>query len=173
MIDRCGERKIRITTAESCTGGLIAALLTEIPGAAEALDCGFITYCNDAKQQFLGVPRAMLEQHGAVSEQVARAMAEGAVAQKQNVNLGVAVTGVAGPGGGSEKKPVGTVHLAVAMTGKATVHRHRLFKGNRSAIRIKTVREALRVMLEVIADEPKLKEESERKKSAHEKKEKD
>lgn len=166
LIDRCGERGIRITTAESCTGGLIAGLLTEIPGAAEAVDCGFITYCNEAKEQFLGVPHALIEQHGAVSEPVARAMADGAIAKKENVNLAVAVTGIAGPGGGSKEKPVGTVHLAVAMTGKPTMHRKQFFKGNRSAVRVRTVREALRMMLEIVADEPQVKAESNRKQDA-------
>ena len=159
LIDACVVQKIRVTTAESCTGGLIAALLTEISGASGVVDCGFVTYCNDAKHEFLNVPKTLLETHGAVSENVARAMAEGALAQKHHANLAVSVTGIAGPGGGSEQKPVGTVHLAIALKGKETLHRHKVFRGNRSAIRVKAVREALRMMLSAVSEVSKLRAE--------------
>src|ERR1700759_2062720 len=113
---------LKIATAESCTGGLIAGLFTEIPGSSDVLDRGFVTYSNQAKEEMLGVPAAMIRQHGAVSEQVARAMAEGAI-RHSTAQLSVAVTGIAGPGGGTDEKPVGLVHIAAARAGEATLYR--------------------------------------------------
>jgi nicotinamide-nucleotide amidase len=106
-------RRQMIVTAESCTGGLIVGALTDIPGSSEAVHGGFVTYANDAKKQMIGVPLSLIETHGAVSEQVARAMAEGAL-RTAGVDIAVAVTGIAGPGGGSATKPVGLVHFACA-----------------------------------------------------------
>lgn len=134
---------LHIATAESCTGGLIAALLTEIPGSSDVLDRGFVTYSNEAKAELLGVAASTLDVHGAVSEPVAREMAEGALRRSQ-AHLAVAVTGIAGPAGGSKDKPVGLVHLAAARRGGETLHEVRHFGDiGRSAVRMKTVEAAL------------------------------
>lgn len=111
LLERCRAAGLTLATAESCTGGLIAAALTEVPGSSDVLERGFVTYSNRAKTEQLGVPEALIEEHGAVSEPVARAMAGGAL-DHSPADLAVAVTGVAGPGGGSEEKPVGLVHIA-------------------------------------------------------------
>ena len=137
---------LRIATAESCTGGLIAALLTEIPGSSDVFGRGFVTYSNQAKQDMLGVPAATLRQHGAVSEAVARLMAEGAV-RNSTAQMSVAVTGIAGPGGGTDEKPVGLVHIAVARAGEPTIHRECRFGDiGRGEIRLKSVETALEML---------------------------
>ena len=132
-------------TAESCTGGLIAGALTEIAGSSDVVDRGFVTYSNEAKTEMLGVPAALIVAHGAVSEEVARAMAEGALARSR-AGVTVAVTGVAGPGGGSAEKPVGTVWFGAARRGGETVSERRVFPGDRSAVREATVRYAFEVL---------------------------
>src|SRR5450755_2505256 len=121
LIKLCIVRKLTIATAESCTGGLVAAALTEIPGSSAVLDRGFVTYSNAAKQQMLGVPPATLRAYGEVSHQTAEAMARGVLA-KSKVDLAVSVTGIAGPGGGSAQKPVGLVHFAAASRDGTTMH---------------------------------------------------
>jgi nicotinamide-nucleotide amidase len=137
---------VRIATAESCTGGLIAALLTEIPGSSDVFGRGFVTYSNKAKEDMLGVPASLLRQHGAVSEPVARVMAEGAI-RNSTAQLSVAVTGIAGPGGGTEEKPVGLVHIAVARAGEPTLHRECRFGDiGRSEVRVKSVEIALQML---------------------------
>ena len=136
-------KKLRIATAESCTGGLIAALLTEIAGSSDVFERGFVTYSNEAKQELLGVPEALLVRHGAVSEEVARAMVQGALVHS-HADLAVAVTGIAGPGGGSAEKPVGLVHIAAARKGGKSLHRECRFGDiGRDAVRIATVDAAL------------------------------
>ena len=136
-------RGLKIATAESCTGGLIAGLLTEIPGSSDVLDRGFVTYSNKAKEEMLGVPGAMLRRHGAVSETVARAMAEGAI-RNSIAQLSVAVTGIAGPGSGTDEKPAGLVHIAAARAGEATLHRECRFGDiGRSEVRLATIVAAL------------------------------
>ena len=130
-----------LATAESCTGGLIAALFTEIPGSSDVFERGFITYSNTAKMQMLGVPRDMLDTYGAVSEQVARAMAQGALAHSQAA-VAVAVTGIAGPGGGSADKPVGTVWLGWCVAGQVRTECLHL-AGDRAAVRQASVAHAL------------------------------
>ena len=145
VLQTCRERGVMLATAESCTGGLVAAALTEIAGSSDVVDCGFVTYSNAAKTRMLGVPAALIARHGAVSAEVARAMAEGALAHS-NAGIAVTVTGVAGPGGGTAQKPVGLVHIAVARTGADTqddVHR---FTGDRSRVRRETVIAALRLL---------------------------
>ncbi|HZH27025.1 MAG TPA: CinA family protein [Azospirillaceae bacterium] len=132
----------RIATAESCTGGLIAGALTEVAGSSAVVDRGFVTYSNEAKNELLGVPVALIAQHGAVSQQVAQAMAEGALARSQ-ATVAVAVTGIAGPTGGSPAKPVGLVYFAVAKRDAATVVERHVFPGDRSLVRAATVRKAL------------------------------
>jgi nicotinamide-nucleotide amidase len=141
---------VRIATAESCTGGLIAALLTEIAGASDVFGRGFVTYSNKAKEDMLGVSAATLRQHGAVSEPVARIMAEGAI-RNSTAQLSVAVTGIAGPGGGTDEKPIGLVHIAVARAGEATQHREYRFGDiGRSAIRLASVEAALEMLQSLV-----------------------
>jgi nicotinamide-nucleotide amidase len=149
VIEGCAAAGLRLATAESCTGGLIAATLTEIPGCSAVVDRGYVAYDNRAKEQMLAVPAALLAEHGAVSEAVARAMAEGARAQA-GVDLAIAVTGVAGPGGGSPAKPVGLVHLALA-SARGTRHECALLSGDRTAIRLATVDRALQMLLDQLA----------------------
>ena len=134
-----------MATAESCTGGLISGACTDLAGSSAWFDRGFVTYSNEAKAQMLGVNAELIQTHGAVSEQVARAMAEGAVAQSR-ARAAVAVTGIAGPTGGSPDKPVGTVWFGVATPG-AVITETRRFEGDRAAVRAQTVTHALRMLL--------------------------
>lgn len=149
VLDLCRAGKLMVATAESCTGGLIAATLTEIAGSSDVVERGFVTYSNRAKTDLLRVPAEMIVRHGAVSEQVARAMAEGALARSQ-ADLTVAVTGIAGPGGGSEEKPVGLVHLAASGRVIGTRHLQRRYGDiGRHGIRIATVADALTLLTEL------------------------
>jgi nicotinamide-nucleotide amidase len=138
-----------LATAESCTGGLIAAACTDIAGSSEWFERGFVTYSNEAKTELLGVDAALIEAHGAVSEVVARAMAFGAV-RHSHAQVGVAVTGVAGPGGGSKDKPVGTVWFGFSVDGLLTSETRR-FDGDRAAVRAAAVRHALQRLIELAA----------------------
>lgn len=146
----CRAHRLRLSTAESCTGGLIAACLTEIPGVSEIYLGGFVTYANEAKVRDLSVPEALLKLHGAVSQEVAAAMAEGAQ-KRTGADVAVAVTGIAGPGGGTAEKPVGLVHIAAARSGAATLHERHVFPGDRSAIRLAAVESALVLALRAAA----------------------
>ncbi|MGY9054809.1 MAG: CinA family protein [Alphaproteobacteria bacterium] len=138
---------LRGASAESCTGGLIAGALTEIAGSSDCIGRSFVTYSNEAKHEVLGVPSAVLEAHGAVSPQTVTHMAEGLLRiAGQDADVAVAVSGVAGPGGGSAEKPVGTVHLAVASRGGKTETLHKVYAGDRGSVRIQTVADALRLM---------------------------
>ena len=137
----------KLATAESCTGGLIAAACTSVAGSSDWFERGFVTYSNAAKTGLLGVPAVLIEAHGAVSAEVARAMAEGALARSQ-AQLTVAVTGVAGPGGGTPAKPVGTVWLAFARVGRATETELLTLDGDRASVREQTVHHALRRLLD-------------------------
>lgn len=149
LIDRLRDNHLMLTTAESCTGGLIAGLITSVAGSSDVLDCGFVTYSNGAKSRMIGVPAALIAAHGAVSEDVARAMAEGALAHS-TADVSVAVTGVAGPGGGTASKPVGLVHCAAARKGRPTLHRElRLGDIGREAVRLETVRMAVAMAYEI------------------------
>ncbi len=137
---------LTIATAESCTGGLIAGLLTEIPGSSDVLDRGFVTYSDAAKKEMLGVPHELLAMHGAVSQAVAAAMAEG-VLDHSWAQLAVAVTGIAGPGGGSAEKPVGLVFIAAMREGgTAVVERHLFGDIGREQVRLATVEAALKLL---------------------------
>lgn len=146
LIALCRARRLMISTAESCTGGLLSGLLTEIPGSSDVVERGFVTYSNAAKREELGVPARMLDRYGAVSAEVARAMAEGALS-RSSAALAVSVTGIAGPGGGSAEKPVGLVFLGVARReGLFRVERH-LFPGmDRSEVRLASVETALALL---------------------------
>jgi nicotinamide-nucleotide amidase len=150
LIDLCRSRRLMLATAESCTGGLIAALITAVPGSSDVLDCGFVTYSNDAKARMTGVPLELIAEHGAVSEAVARAMAEGALAHSA-ADIAVAVTGVAGPGGGTAQKPVGLVHCAAARKGRPTITKAlRLGDIGRDGVRLETVRAAVELAYEIV-----------------------
>ena len=146
LLAEAARTHIRLATAESCTGGLIAACLTEIAGSSAVVDRGYVVYDNRAKIEMLGVREATLAEHGAVSEETAREMAGGAIA-RSGCELAVAVTGIAGPGGGSETKPVGLVHIAAGRRGGAVLHQRHLFDGDRTAIRLATVEAALSLAL--------------------------
>lgn len=146
LLANCRTKTVLLATAESCTGGLISGLLTEIAGSSDVFERGFVTYSNQAKSDLLGVAAGVIAEHGAVSEQVARTMAEGALANSR-AHITVAVTGVAGPGGGSAEKPVGLVHMASARKGSPTVHtEHRFGDIGRSAVRQTTVVEAIALL---------------------------
>ncbi len=148
LLQECRERRLRIVTAESCTGGLVAGVLTEIAGSSDVVDRGFVTYSDRAKEAVLGVPGDMLADYGAVSEPVVRAMAEGALAAS-DAHIAVAITGVAGPGGGTPMKPVGTVHFATARANGPILHRQEDFGDlGREAVRLASVRTALEMMRE-------------------------
>lgn len=147
VLDACRSRGLHLATAESCTGGLICGALTEIAGSSDVVACGFVTYDNAAKTRMLGVDAGLLARLGAVCEPVARAMAEGALAHAP-VDLTVAVTGIAGPGGGSAKKPVGLVHFASARRDGPVHAEHHVFAGDRAAVRRQTVATALRLLLD-------------------------
>lgn len=144
------KKGLRIATAESCTGGLISGLLTEIPGSSDVVERGFVTYSNKAKRDLLGVAGVLITREGAVSKAVACAMAEGALA-RADAQLAVAVTGVAGPGGGTPDKPVGLVHIAAIRSGGHPVHEeHRFGDIGRHEVRLKTVEAALQLLRKLI-----------------------
>ena len=151
LLKHCRTRRLMLATAESCTGGLIAATLTEIAGSSDVFERGFVTYSNEAKSQAIGVPAEIIAGHGAVSEPVARAMAEGCL-RKSNADIAIACTGIAGPGGGSAEKPVGLVHIAVAGRGMATMHQRMTYgEIGRAAVRSATVEDALTLAGEMLA----------------------
>jgi len=149
LLDLCRMRKLKIATAESCTGGLVAAALTEIPGSSDVIDRGFVTYSNTAKHAMLGVEKETLDTFGAVSKETATAMAFGAL-EHADVDLAVAITGIAGPGGATPGKPVGLVHLAVASRDGRIVHKECRFGAvGRSNVRQQSVVEALKMLMEM------------------------
>ena len=141
ILQLCQQKNVTIVTAESCTGGLIAGCLTEIPGSSSVIEGGFVTYSNQAKISTLSVKLEQLNQYGAVSEEVARSMAEGAL-RRSKADIAIACTGVAGPGGATNTKPVGLVHLACALRTHPAIHKQCTFSGDRSAIRMATVNAA-------------------------------
>jgi PncC family amidohydrolase len=149
---RCVARGLTVATAESCTGGLVAHLITEVPGSSAYLVGGVVAYTNAVKERELGVPAEVLAAHGAVSAQVAIAMAEGA-RDRIRADLGVGVTGVAGPDGGTEAKPVGLVYVAVAGLGEPAVRRY-LWPGDRTENKRESARAALELLLERVGEEP-------------------
>ena len=147
VLDFCRRAGLKLATAESCTGGMVAAALTDIAGSSDVVERGFVTYSNAAKTELLGVPGEMIAAHGAVSAQVATAMVQGALARAP-INIAVSVTGIAGPGGAAKGKPVGLVYFAVARKGGETrVERHN-YQGERAAIRAAATERALELLLE-------------------------
>ena len=152
LLDLCRAKALTIAAAESCTGGLLAATLTEIPGSSAVFDRGFVTYSNDAKTAMLGVPVELLATFGAVSRETAQAMASGAL-ERAGVDLAVAITGIAGPGGGSRQKPVGLVHFAAASRdGRLLARSRRYGKIGRRRVRERSVADAL-ALLQALAEE--------------------
>jgi nicotinamide-nucleotide amidase len=148
----CRARGWRVATAESCTGGLVAAALTAIADSSDVVERGFVAYSNEAKTELLGVPPATIAAHGAVSAKTAAAMAEGALARAP-IELAVSVTGVAGPGGGSVEKPVGLFHFAVARRGMRARTRRRVLLGDRGVVREAALREALMLLAAAAGEE--------------------
>ena len=154
LIKLCTEKKLTVATAESCTGGLVAGALTDVPGSSAVFDRGYVTYSNAAKQQMLGVTAATLKRYGAVSRQTAEAMAGGALTRSK-VDLVVSITGIAGPDGGTAEKPVGLVHFAVASRDGTSMHTAKRFEGTRDEVRHRSVVQALRLLRDlVVGDEP-------------------
>lgn len=150
VLSEARARTLKIVTAESCTGGLVAGVLTEIPGSSDVLEQGWVTYSNDSKLQELGVPEDTLRMFGAVSEPTARAMAHGAL-QHGRADVSVSVTGIAGPGGGTPEKPVGLVHFAAARKGRDIVHEeHRFGALSRHDIRMASVEVALNLLRRMV-----------------------
>jgi len=145
VLASCRARGLTVATAESCTGGLIAAALTHFAGSSDMFERGVVTYSNEAKTELLGVPSNLIAQHGAVSEAVARAMAEGAL-RFSRADIAVSVTGIAGPGGGSAEKPVGLVWFGFATRGGDCVAHHKIFPGDRGTVRAVAVRFALELL---------------------------
>ncbi|VBB68633.1 C-terminal domain of CinA type S [invertebrate metagenome] len=150
LVATCQRAGLRIATAESCTGGLLCALLTEVPGASRVVERGFIAYSNAAKIEVLDVPADLLQVHGAVSESVACAMATGLLNLCSNVALTIAVTGIAGPDGGSGQRPAGLVHLAAARRGASVTHQRALFPGDRTEVRLATVATAIAILAALV-----------------------
>jgi nicotinamide-nucleotide amidase len=149
LLDLCRMRKLTIATAESCTGGLVAGALTDIPGSSDVIDRGYVTYSNEAKRVMLGVKPSTLATFGAVSKETATAMAVGAL-ERAGVDLAVSITGIAGPGGATPGKPVGLVHFAVAARDGRIMHReHRFGAVGRNVVRERSVVEALRMLMEL------------------------
>ena len=150
LLDLCRSRKLTIATAESCTGGLVAGALTDIPGSSDVIDRGFVTYSNEAKRAMLGVDAGTLSTFGAVSKETATQMAVGAL-ERADVDLAVSITGIAGPGGAVPGKPVGLVHFAAAARDGRIIHRECRFGAiGRSAVRARSVVEALRMLMELV-----------------------
>jgi nicotinamide-nucleotide amidase len=153
VLDALRRRQWQVATAESCTGGMIAAALTDIAGSSDVVDRGYVTYSNAAKSDLLGVDPALIAAHGAVSAEVAEAMAAGALA-RAGVDIAVAVTGIAGPGGGSATKPVGLVWFGLAVKGEPPRTLREVFSGTRAEIRAAATRRALTLLLEKAAGAP-------------------
>ena len=152
FLKACARRKILVATAESCTGGMIISLLTDIPGSSSMVDRGFVTYSNEAKEDMVGVSKETLDKHGAVSAETAHEMAEGAL-KNSRAGIALAVTGIAGPDGGSAEKPVGLVWFGMALKGKPVVTEKRIFQNlGRDYIRRETTKHALHMGLEALDD---------------------
>lgn len=152
LLADCRRRGWRLATAESCTGGLIAAALSEIPGASDVLDCGLVTYSNTAKHALLAVPNDLIAAAGAVSAEVAEAMAMGALA-RSGADVAVSATGIAGPGGATSDKPVGLVYVGAARRGAAARHERHHFAGDRTAIRLATVAAAIALLRRISGED--------------------
>jgi len=161
--DLLRERRLTIAVAESCTGGLLASRLTDVPGSSDYVDRGVVCYSNRAKIELAGVPESVIAEHGAVSEPVARALADG-IRERARTNIGIGVTGIAGPGGGTPEKPVGTVAVAVVVDGEARVRTFQFF-GGRDMVKFQAAQAALNMTRLMVLKEPGAREWSERPRS--------
>lgn len=146
ILEVCRRHSLKLATAESCTGGMVVAALTEIAGSSDVVERGFVTYSNAAKMELLGVPAELIDSHGAVSAEVAAGMAEGAVGHAP-VDLAVSITGIAGPGGATPTKPVGLVYLGILRKGRAVRTERHIFPGDRKAVREASTQRALELLL--------------------------
>ena len=153
LVELCKSKSKRLTTIESCTGGLLSALLTSVPGSSEVFDCGFVTYSNEAKNKLVQVPLNKIDEFGAVSDEVAIAMANGGLCQS-NADIAVSITGVAGPGGGTIQKPVGLVHFGIANGWSNAKSGQVIFSGTRDQIRDQSVEHALQLVFDEAVDAP-------------------
>lgn len=152
LLDICKRHGVLVATAESCTGGMIVSLMTDLPGSSSMVDRGFVTYSNEAKMEMLGVSAATLEAFGAVSEQIAREMASGAL-ERSRAGLAISVTGIAGPDGGSADKPVGLVWFGLALKGREPVTEYRIFENlGRDHVRKETARHAINMALDALEE---------------------
>lgn len=145
LVEGLRQRGMMVATAESCTGGLLAGLLTTVPGTSDIFERGFVTYSNEAKMELIAVPEAILKEHGAVSRECAEAMAKGALANSR-ADLAVSITGIAGPAGGTPDKPRGLVHFGLAGRDGLLQHRQELFPGDRTAVRLASVSVAIELL---------------------------
>ena len=146
LLEKCRKQGVKIATAESCTGGMLAALITSVPGSSDVFDCGFVTYSNVAKKRMLHISHDVIADHGAVSRECSLAMAHGAILESA-ATVAVSITGIAGPGGGTAAKPVGLVHLACARRNGPTLHREERFGDiGRDAVRVASVEVALELL---------------------------
>jgi nicotinamide-nucleotide amidase len=152
LADLMQKKGITLVTAESCTGGLLAATITLRPGTSKMFERGFITYSNESKTEMLGVPKDLIDKYGAVSEEVAQSMAQGAL-EKSRADLSISITGIAGPDGGSEHKPVGLVYFGYAMKGKSAGIMQHMFKGTRKQIQAEATQTALKHLISVLDKE--------------------
>ncbi|MCB2113693.1 MAG: CinA family protein [Parvularculaceae bacterium] len=147
IVDKAGAEGLMLATAESCTGGMVAAAITDVPGSSAVFDRGFVTYSNEAKAEMLGAPPAIIETFGAVSRQTACAMANGAL-ERSRADIAVSITGIAGPGGGTDRKPVGLVWFALAAKGRSARAERRVFTdGDRGFVRMRAAQTALMLLL--------------------------
>jgi len=150
LLQTCEAKDLKLALAESCTGGLIGGLITSVPGSSAVFDRGIVSYTNASKGEMLGVPAYVFMEDGAISAVCARAMAEGAL-EHSRANISASVTGIAGPGGGSDEKPVGLVHMAVAREGFETLHEEHTFDGDRQRVRIQAVESVMRLLNQMAA----------------------
>lgn len=145
LVEALRQRKLMMATAESCTGGLLAGLITTVPGTSDVFERGFVTYTNESKMQMIGVPEAILNEQGAVSRECAEAMAKGALA-RSSADLAISITGIAGPTGATPAKPVGLVHFGLARRDGLLQHRQERFPGDRTAIRLASLEVAMELL---------------------------
>ncbi|MBF0248023.1 MAG: CinA family protein [Alphaproteobacteria bacterium] len=150
LLDLYHKQNLKLALAESCTGGLITGCLTSVPGSSAVVDRTFVTYTNQSKMELLDVPKPLFYTVGAVSEEVARAMAEG-VLRHSIADVSASVTGIAGPGGATENKPLGLIHIACARKGFETRHERHVFKGDRHAVRIQAVESTLKLLINMVS----------------------
>lgn len=148
LLTICKTKKILVATAESCTGGMVSSAITDIPGSSEIFDRGFITYSNEAKMEMLGVQAEIIDKYGAVSKETAIAMAEGAI-KKSRADISVSITGIAGPGGGSDEKPVGLIYFGFSGRKMAAKHEKHIFDGNRQQVRQKATLQAIEILIKL------------------------